>query len=204
MFPGDSQSRFQRYQLNQPVQERRRIGAVGARAVCSKLECTGDEAGRTLAAESLIGVAPDKLPMKVTREQLYNEVWAEPMTTVAKRYEVSSNYLARICERLNIPRPGRGFWQQRAVGAEVEVEPLPEAQPGDEIEWARDGSRPATAPMSSRLWKSDAERPAVHPPVDVSRDHFDDVRPGHEKVYVVPRKTKLVDVFVTRATLAEL
>jgi hypothetical protein len=29
--------------------------------------------------------------MSTTREQLYAEVWAEPMTTVAARYEVSSN-----------------------------------------------------------------------------------------------------------------
>lgn len=30
------------------------------------------------------------------------------MTTVAQRYGVSANYLARICERLVVPRPGRG------------------------------------------------------------------------------------------------
>ncbi|HPA80588.1 MAG TPA: hypothetical protein PLS95_07210 [Thermoanaerobaculales bacterium] len=37
--------------------------------------------------------------MGVTREKLYEEVWAEPMTTVAARYGVSSNFLARVCER---------------------------------------------------------------------------------------------------------
>ena len=35
--------------------------------------------------------------MSVTREQLYPEVWAEPMTRVAARYDVSANYLARVC-----------------------------------------------------------------------------------------------------------
>lgn len=35
--------------------------------------------------------------MSVTREQLYAEVWAEPMTRVAARYGVSANYLARVC-----------------------------------------------------------------------------------------------------------
>ena len=35
----------------------------------------------------------------VTREHLYSEVWAEPMTTVAKRYDVSLNYLARRRDR---------------------------------------------------------------------------------------------------------
>ena len=33
--------------------------------------------------------------MSVTREALYDEVWAEPMTTVAARYAVSSSFLAR-------------------------------------------------------------------------------------------------------------
>lgn len=142
--------------------------------------------------------------MKVAREQLYNEIWAEPMTTVAKKYDVSSNYLARICERLSIPRPGRGYWQQRAVGADVEPEPLPDVEPGDEIEWSRDGSPAATSPMSSmspRKWASDAKRPARHPLLDGARGHFDEVRAGGEKLYVVPRKRSLVDVFVTPGTL---
>jgi hypothetical protein len=140
--------------------------------------------------------------MRVPREKLHKEVWAEPMTTVAKRYDVSSNYLARICERLNIPRPGRGHWQQRAVGAEVETQPLPEAQPGDEIEWARDGSAPAIAPMSSeaRPRRGNA-RPETHPLLVGARVLFEQVRAGREVLYVVPRKNKLVDVFVTPATL---
>jgi len=46
--------------------------------------------------------------MTVSREKLHEEVWAEPMTAVAKRYEVSSNYLARICERLGVPVPTFG------------------------------------------------------------------------------------------------
>ena len=58
--------------------------------------------------------------MPVARETLYQEIWAEPMTTVAKRYEVSSNFLARVCEQLNVPHPPRGYWQQLKVGKTVE------------------------------------------------------------------------------------
>jgi hypothetical protein len=47
--------------------------------------------------------------MTVMREKLFKEVWSEPMTTVAKRYGVSSNYLARVCERMGLPRPERGY-----------------------------------------------------------------------------------------------
>ena len=45
--------------------------------------------------------------MTVDRETLYKEVWAEPMTKVAARYAVSSSFLARECERLNVPKPAR-------------------------------------------------------------------------------------------------
>ena len=35
-------------------------------------------------------------PIGVPRDKLCEEVWAEPMTTVAARYGVSSNFLARV------------------------------------------------------------------------------------------------------------
>jgi hypothetical protein len=54
--------------------------------------------------------------MGITREKLYKEVWVEPMTKVAARYNVSSSFLARVCRRLNVPRPERGYWAQLAVG----------------------------------------------------------------------------------------
>ena len=142
--------------------------------------------------------------VNVAREALYKEVWAEPMTTVAKRYDVSSNYLARICERLDIPRPPRGYWQQRAAGMAVDVVPLPEPQPGDDVEWARDGARPAIAPMSARSprpRRAVAERPEKHQLLIGARGDFEEVRAGREVLYVIPRKRNLVDIFVTPATL---
>jgi hypothetical protein len=47
--------------------------------------------------------------MGATREKLYEEVWAEPMTKVAARYGVSSSFLARVCERLKVPRSSCGY-----------------------------------------------------------------------------------------------
>ena len=75
--------------------------------------------------------------MNVSRKALYDEIWAEPMLAVAKRYGVSSNYLARVCERMNVPRPHRGYWQKLRAGARKEPPPLPEAIAGDELEWSR-------------------------------------------------------------------
>jgi hypothetical protein len=67
--------------------------------------------------------------MSVSREKLYEEVWLEPMTTVAQRYDVSSSFLARVCEHMGVPRPSRGYWAQRAAGIEVEHEELPPTDP---------------------------------------------------------------------------
>ena len=80
------------------------------------------------------GGLPCAAPMNVTREKLYEEVWAEPMTTVAKRYDVASGYLARVCEQLNIPRPARGYWQQLKVGRPPKKPKLPEPRPGDDLD----------------------------------------------------------------------
>ena len=62
--------------------------------------------------------------MTVTCGQLYEQVWARPMLAVAKDYEVSANYLARVCASLNIAWPpwgllgqGSGETQAAAAGA---------------------------------------------------------------------------------------
>ena len=45
---------------------------------------------------------------KFEREELYREVWATPMWTLAERYGLSGNGLKKICKRMNIPVPTRG------------------------------------------------------------------------------------------------
>jgi len=60
----------------------------------------------------------------LTREQLYDIVWSEPIRRVAVRYGLSDRGLAKICVRLHVPVPGRGYWRQKAVGKEVWQPPL--------------------------------------------------------------------------------
>jgi len=63
----------------------------------------------------------------VSREDLYELVWAEPMTKVAPRFGLSGGALARVCERHNIPRPPVGFWSQKQFGKQPPKIPLPSA-----------------------------------------------------------------------------
>src|SRR5712664_2498018 len=50
------------------------------------------------------------------REELYEQVWAEPVTKVARRHHVSDVALAKACRRLGIPLPPRGHWAKVAAG----------------------------------------------------------------------------------------
>lgn len=68
------------------------------------------------------------------REVLYGEVWSEPATTVAERYGISSVALAKVCKRLHVPVPTRGYWVRRDFGKHDPVPALPALPPGAEAE----------------------------------------------------------------------
>ena len=62
------------------------------------------------------------------REELYGEVWEKPLVKVALKYRISAVGLAKICRKLQIPLPGRGYWAKKEFGKPVEQLPLPEAK----------------------------------------------------------------------------
>lgn len=72
----------------------------------------------------------DSKHVELTREQLYGEVWKEPAMKVAARYGISGNALAKICRKLSVPVPPRGYWAMYAVGQGEERPPLPAARQG--------------------------------------------------------------------------
>ena len=143
----------------------------------------------------------------VSREKLYEEVWAEPMTKVALRYDVSGSFLARICTRLNVPRPSRGYWAMLSAGIKARQSPLPAEKPGDELEWVRNGyprvaQFPLPKPGEINVVKSRRCRPLQdHHPVLYGAKQLltegQDSRDGLLK----PRKGVLVDIIVSKETV---
>lgn len=65
------------------------------------------------------------MSQKVSRDTLYEEVWADPVTEVAKRYGLSDVGLAKLCRTMGIPLPARGYWAKFRAGAKPERTPLP-------------------------------------------------------------------------------
>jgi hypothetical protein len=62
------------------------------------------------------------------REELYAEIWKEPAIKVAAKYGVSSVMLGKVCRKLQIPLPGRGYWAKKEFGKSVKQIPLPQVQ----------------------------------------------------------------------------
>jgi len=78
-------------------------------------EATQKEESRKWALRSLMS--------RYDREKIYEEIWSEPMIKVAKRYNISDVGLAKVCRKLNIPRPGRGYWEKKEAGKPVPRRP---------------------------------------------------------------------------------
>jgi hypothetical protein len=63
--------------------------------------------------------------VQYSRETLYEEVWNEPVSTVAKKYGVSDVAIHKICKSMDIPVPPRGYWAKKRAGQKVQKTPLP-------------------------------------------------------------------------------
>lgn len=144
----------------------------------------------------------------VTREQLYTQVWAEPMLKVAERYNVSSSFLARVCGEMNVPRPQRGYWAKLAVGIVSKQPPLPEPGAGNLLEWGRGGmpkrhfvAQPKPPKSTRRLVRAANERLSMHPLIKGAKALFEAGRET-DIGFLKPSKKLLPDLVVTKGTLS--
>ncbi|MBP7613113.1 MAG: hypothetical protein KA753_08145, partial [Paludibacter sp.] len=63
--------------------------------------------------------------MELTRKELYDLVWSEPMTTLCKRFGLSDNGLRKHCKAMNIPMPQIGYWSKINAGQKLAKTELP-------------------------------------------------------------------------------
>jgi hypothetical protein len=66
--------------------------------------------------------------MEITRKELYDLVWSEPMTAISKRIGVETYQLKKACIENKIPLPICGHWTKLQFGKKVDILPLPENQ----------------------------------------------------------------------------
>jgi hypothetical protein len=63
--------------------------------------------------------------LTIEREELYRQVWAEPIFRLAPKYGISNVALKKICKKLNVPTQPRGYWAKIQNHIRVERTPLP-------------------------------------------------------------------------------
>ena len=84
----------------------------------------------------------------VTRAELYEKVWSEPMVKIAKEFGISDRGLAKTCRRLEVPVPPMGYWAKLQAGKPVSKFPLPAAKPMTTTETVIHRTPPAPKPPS--------------------------------------------------------
>ena len=66
----------------------------------------------------------------ITRQALYDAVWAQPITKLSKDFGISDVGLAKACRKLSVPLPPRGYWARKAAGKPALQLALPPRPPG--------------------------------------------------------------------------
>jgi len=66
------------------------------------------------------------------REGLYELVWSEPVSKLAPQFGLSGVGFAKMCKRLGVPLPNRGFWARKQAGQSPRRPPLPKAKAGQD------------------------------------------------------------------------
>lgn len=154
-------------------------------------------------------VQPSELNHEVSREELYALVWSKPMLVIGKQFGVSSSYMARVCQHLNVPRPQRGYWAKVAAGKSPEkIPPLPPSIPGEARFWMRG----ALGFRSSEVDTSDAVGASVlstnsrrhrlhHSLIEGMKPQYLNGKKSRNLGYLKPSKVLLPDVTATESGL---
>jgi hypothetical protein len=97
---------------------------------------------------------------KVTRQQLYEQVWSIPVTQVAKLYGLSDVGLAKVLKAHEIPYPARGFWAKKHNGKTVRQMALRPASDArlNTIEFHKQPDRPTTPRLAEAVELAHSEK----------------------------------------------
>jgi hypothetical protein len=148
------------------------------------------------------GVMKESPKRTVTREELFEQVWQTPMTQLAKEYGISDVGLAKVCKRLEVPRPPRGYWRKLEVGRappkpklkaltkhgidSVVITPVADAYPASPLK----GEIPEEIPVPTAV--EEPHRLTQKTQVALEKGKAD------EKGLIQPRNKICLDVAVTR------
>lgn len=140
------------------------------------------------------------MPITISRNELYESVWNRPIVQVAREYGISDVALKKICRKMAIPTPERGYWRRKERGykvvtarlrplpdyavAQVTISPRPNLSPAEQKPSAApDGLIPALEAL--------VDRQGLHPLVEGARVSLAKARPDERGILKARAKTRL-------------
>ena len=87
----------------------------------------------------------------ITRQELYEKIWKNPLKQVAEALGTNYIELVQACEQLKVPRPSQGHWQRLKLG--LPIESLPTQEP--------DSDTPKEAVLGKKAKEKTTTRPAL-------------------------------------------
>jgi hypothetical protein len=151
------------------------------------------------------------------REELYKDVWDQPVSRLTGKYGISGVAIAKACRKLDVPLPGRGYWARKQAGQTVRRDALPAAKDLPII-WRMkmpppEGSAPqrvGPAPTDSewlRITEMEGRtltvpgRSNFHELVRMTREGMSGATPDYRGVSTPPWSAKVLDVRVSKESL---
>jgi len=113
--------------------------------------------------------------MELTRKELYDLVWSEPMSTLCKRFGLSDNGLRKHCKAMDIPTPPMGYWAKLKAGYKLKITPLPAKTKSEKL-----------STVLNELDPNDQIRFELTPPPNRFRVRELEIESGDISMYKVP------------------
>ena len=73
---------------------------------------------------------PNDREINMDRSELFERVWSQPVARLAEEWGISGPGLKKICRRLQVPVPPRGYWAKLKAGHRVSRPKLPSPPAG--------------------------------------------------------------------------
>ena len=135
-----------------------------------------------------------KIQRRIEREKLFQQVWKTSIVELAKQYGVSDVGLVKICKKLNVPRPPRGYWLKKRRGNPPNLPPtkgptyhdLPPDRPEPvtpEFSDLRTQGLSDYATQPNNNFKARKTLRDPHPLVQETKQQLSTMRPNHHNRY---------------------
>jgi len=152
--------------------------------------------------------------IRISRQELYEQVWAQPIYKLAKNYHMSDVGLAKLCRRLKIPLPGNSYWQRVKFGKPVTRPPLPtvsgvneaqirvikhEVPPVDQNQYDEAQTKIAFEGLSENKIRVPSRLASPHPYVASTEKILKNAK--HENSGMIYSRMDCLDISVSRGSL---